>query len=131
MNESASLYDRVGGQEFFEQLTTVFYQGVVSNEILRPMYPPDDLTHAREKLKLFLMQYWGGPDEYSQKRGHPRLRMRHAPFVIDDAARQAWLTCMRQALESTSIEQPLKDEMWEYFVMAANAMVNTSTQPDR
>jgi len=131
MNESASLYDRVGGQEFFEQLTTFFYQGVVSNEILRPMYPPDDLTYAREKLKLFLMQYWGGPDEYSQKRGHPRLRMRHAPFVIDDAARQAWLTCMRQALESTSIEQPLKDEMWEYFVMAANAMVNTSTQPDR
>lgn len=130
MNESASLYERVGGEEFFEQLTTVFYQGVVTNKVLRPMYPPDDLTYAREKLKLFLMQYWGGPDEYSQKRGHPRLRMRHMPFVIDDAAREAWLTSMRHALESTAIDQSLKDELWAYFVMAANAMVNTATEPD-
>lgn len=130
MNEDDNFYELVGGEGFFEQLTTAFYQEVVKDEILRPMYPPGDLTPAREKLKLFLMQYWGGPDDYSQKRGHPRLRMRHMPFVIDDAARDAWLTHMKAALLSTSVDSTLKDRMWAYFEMAAIAMVNTSTKPD-
>jgi hemoglobin len=128
MTEGESFYHKTGGEGFFDELTTNFYRGVLEDEILRPMYPPGDLTHAQEKLKLFLMQYWGGPDDYSRERGHPRLRMRHSPFAIDSLARDAWLANMRSALEATSIEQELKDEMWSYFTMAADAMVNTTTQ---
>lgn len=121
---SQSVYQLVGGAEFFEDLCESFYRGVSTDPVLRPMYPPDDLAEAQEKLKLFLIQYWGGPDTYSQLRGHPRLRMRHMPFPIDEVAMQAWLHHMKVALVDSSADDEIKERMWQYFTMAAAAMVN-------
>ena len=84
------LFERVDGVAFFERLVERFYDGVADDPVLRPMYPPDDIDGARERLSVFLVQYWGGPTDYSDTRGHPRLRMRHAPFVIGEAERDAW-----------------------------------------
>jgi hemoglobin len=121
----ATFYDQVGGQPFFERLVDVFYQGVEKNELLRAMYP-EDLDQSKHHLVLFLVQYWGGPTDYMHERGHPRLRMRHAPFRITEGARDAWLEAMRAALES--VRSDLTDgqlvEMDSYFVMAANQMRN-------
>ncbi len=128
MSASQSVYEQVGGESFFNRLTEAFYDGVSEDEILRPMYPPGDLSEAREKLKLFLMQYWGGPDDYSQQRGHPRLRMRHMPFVIDEVARDAWVANMKRALDSTEVKPELREQMWGYFEMAATAMINTHSE---
>lgn len=128
MSASQSVYEQVGGESFFNRLTEAFYDGVSEDEILRPMYPPGDLSEAREKLKLFLMQYWGGPDDYSQQRGHPRLRMRHMPFVIDEVARDAWVANMKRALDSTEVKPELREQMWGYFEMAATAMINTRSE---
>lgn len=120
-----SLYDEVGGQPFFERLVDAFYRAVEEDEILRPMYP-DELDDARRHLVIFLVQYWGGPTLYMQERGHPRLRMRHAPFRITKKARDAWLTAMNAALES--VRDELTDEqfaeMSSYFDMAAHQLRN-------
>ena len=128
MSASQSVYEQVGGESFFNRLTEAFYDGVSEDEILRPMYPPGDLSEAREKLKLFLMQYWGGPDDYSQQRGHPRLRMRHMPFAIDEVARDAWVANMKRALDSTEVKPELREQIWGYFEMAATAMINTHSE---
>ena len=95
-----SFYDEVGGHETFEKLTRVFYREVAADEILRPMYPEEDLGPAERRLRMFLEQYWGGPRTYSEERGHPRLRMRHQPFTIGPLARDAWLRCMHTAIAS-------------------------------
>jgi len=96
-----SVYDAVGGQTFFVDLVDGFYAGVIDDLCLRPLYP-EDLTDSRRQLSGFLAQYWGGPSTYSDERGHPRLRMRHAPFEIGDAQRDAWLRHMLGSLDAVA-----------------------------
>jgi hemoglobin len=122
----ATLYLRAGGMPFFESLVGRFYESVATDDILRPLYPEADLGPATRRLTLFLAQYWGGPRTYDQERGHPRLRMRHAPFAIDPIARDRWLTLMRAALAgATPGPTPeVVDELDRYFGMAAEAMRN-------
>ncbi|HUW03642.1 MAG TPA: globin [Acidimicrobiales bacterium] len=119
----ATVYDAVGGEQFFVDLVDRFYVGVAADPMLRPMYP-DDLTDSKVHLWRFLVQYWGGPTTYSDERGHPRLRMRHAPFVIDQAARDAWFTHMSAALDAAEVSGDVELQMRSYFSMAADAMVN-------
>jgi hemoglobin len=122
-----SFYELVGGRPFFERLVGRFYEGVAADPVLSAMYPEDDLGPAAERLRMFLEQYWGGPTTYSDLRGHPRLRMRHAPYVIDDDARERWLVHMEAALTDQGLPPDLSDEMWRYFTMAAFSMVNAPT----
>lgn len=119
-----NLYDQIGA-EGFAKLAHVFYQGVASDPLLKPMYPEEDLGPAERRLKLFLEQYWGGPDTYQQERGHPRLRMRHMPFAIGPNARDAWLKHMRTALDSLELSVADDALMWDYLERAAHAMLNT------
>lgn len=121
----ASDYDNFGGQEFFTNLVNDFYKEILNDPILKPMYPEDDLAGAVERLTLFLMQYWGGPTTYSELRGHPRLRMRHAAFPIDFVARDSWLKNMAVAIEKQNISNENKTKLWNYFQMAADSMINT------
>jgi hemoglobin len=124
-----TIFDRVGGEEFFTQLVAGFYGRVAADVVLRPMYP-DDLPGAERRLRLFLMQYFGGPTTYDDERGHPRLRLRHLPFVIDDRAKDAWLANMIAALDETIAEPRFtvsqKDEkaLRGYFAETANFLVN-------
>ena len=130
MPDEPTPYDRMGGAAFFDALVHHFYEGVAGDPVLRPMYPEGDLQPAERRLRLFLTQYWGGPTTYSDERGHPRLRMRHNPYVIDDDARDRWLDHMRAALDLTMAEQELdpswEQELWRYLVGAAIAMVNAT-----
>jgi hemoglobin len=120
-----SLFDQVGGEPFFVQLVDAFYDAVATDDTLRPMYP-EDLTESKRHLTLFLIQYWGGPGTYQSERGHPRLRMRHAPFRITKTARDAWLRAMSAALASVraQLSDDQFDEMTVYFDMAATQMRN-------
>jgi len=123
--EQQSFFDAVGGHETFVRLVDRFYEGVADDELLRPMYPEEQLDGARERLTLFLEQYWGGPTTYSETRGHPRLRMRHAGFRIGPAARDAWLRHMRDAVDSLALP-PLQHELlWDYLERAAHSLLNT------
>lgn len=124
MTDAPSLYDRVGGHDFFVALVDGFYRGVASDPILRPMYPETDLAAAAERLCMFLEQYWGGPRTYSEVRGHPRLRARHLPFVIDDAARDAWLAHMLHSLDEQDLATADRAELRAYLVTAADFLVN-------
>ena len=125
MADEPSLYDAAGGMPFFASLVDRFYSGVAADPDLLPLYPePDDLSGARHRLTLFLAQYWGGPTTYDQERGHPRLRMRHAPFAIGPAERDAWLRHMREAIAWTDPPQPVAVRLHAYFDMAAEAMRN-------
>ncbi len=119
-----SLYEAVGGEETFTRLVHRFYQGVAADPELRRVYPSKNLGPAEEHLRLFLIQYWGGPGTYSEQRGHPRLRMRHRHFVIGEAERDAWLRHMRDALDELALDEPLDRQLWEYLVMAAHSLVN-------
>jgi hemoglobin len=119
-----NLYDQLGS-EGFAKLARVFYQGVAGDPLLKPMYPEEDLAPAERRLKLFLEQYWGGPDTYQQERGHPRLRMRHMPFTIGPKARDAWLSHMRAALDSLELSPADDALVWDYLERAAHAMLNT------
>ena len=121
---SPSLYDRAGGTPFFEALVGRFYAGVAADPLLRPIYPEADLGPATRRLTLFLIQYWGGPTTYDDERGHPRLRMRHAPFAIGPAARDQWLALMRNALVEVAPPGDVAGELERYFTMAAEAMRN-------
>ena len=129
----ATAFERFGGHEFFTALVERFYSGVAQDPVLRPMYPEDDLGPAAQRLRMFLEQYWGGPTTYSQERGHPRLRMRHAPFPVDAAAHDAWLRHMRDALDAAGAESGLSPadeaELWDYLSRAAQSMVNTYPGP--
>ncbi|HEU5471175.1 MAG TPA: globin [Actinophytocola sp.] len=123
--EQQSFYEAVGGEETFRRIVGRFYREVATDEILRPLYPDEDLGPAEEKLRLFLMQYWGGPHTYSEQRGHPRLRMRHAPFVVGPLQRDAWLRCMRVAVDEAGLSEAHRRQLWEYLEMAANSLLNS------
>jgi len=125
--DSVNVHDAVGGASFFVDLVGRFYAGVATDLLLRPLYP-DDLTESKQHLALFLQQYWGGAGTYSEQRGHPRLRQRHAPFVIGEPERDAWLRHMATALDAVVAERgispDLEAEILRYFVNAADFMVN-------
>ncbi|KWX00036.1 globin [Carbonactinospora thermoautotrophica] len=123
-DQQMTFYEAVGGEETFRRLVHRFYQGVAEDPLLRPMYPEDDLPGAEERLRLFLMQYWGGPHTYSERRGHPRLRMRHAIFPITPAARDAWLRHMRDAVDELNLPEELERPLWDYLTAAAHSLVN-------
>ncbi|WP_141582704.1 globin [Actinomadura sp. WMMA1423] len=127
MAEQVTFYEAVGGEETFHRLVHRFYQGVAEDPELRALYPEEDLGPAEERLRLFLIQYWGGPNTYSMQRGHPRLRMRHVPFVIGSAERDAWLRHMRVAVDELGLPEDLEKQLWAYFTMAAQSMVNAPT----
>jgi len=124
-----SFYDAVGGAATFRAIVSRFYELVREDEVLRPLYPEDDLTGAEERLRMFLEQYWGGPHTYSEKRGHPRLRMRHAPYRIGFLERDAWLRCMHTAVasvDSATLDDDHRRELLAYLDMAAQSMVNST-----
>lgn len=122
---TVSLYEQFGGEPTFRKLVDAFYAGVADDPLLRPMYPEEDLGPARDRLTKFLVQYWGGPTTYSDERGHPRLRIRHAPFTVDAEARDAWLKHMRVAVDSLGLEPELEQTLWDYLERAAYFMVNS------
>ena len=125
MESTTTLYDAVGGMPFFEALVDRFYDGVASDPVLLAVYPdPLDLAPARRRLTLFLAQYWGGPTTYSEERGHPRLRMRHAPFSIGPLERDRWLVHMRAAVETLAPDEPVRRALLDYLDMAAEGMRN-------
>jgi len=127
--DPTSFYAAVGGHDTFVRLVDVFYQGVAEDPVLAPMYPEQDLGPAKMRLTMFLEQYWGGPTTYSEQRGHPRLRMRHAPFPVDTDARDRWLRHMRTAVDALELA-PLHEAMlWDYLERAAHSLVNTATMP--
>ena len=128
VTEPRSFYDEVGGAETFRTIVSTFYQLVRDDEILRPLYPDDDLDGAEERLRMFLEQYWGGPRTYSDQRGHPRLRMRHAPFRVGPFERDAWLRCMHTAvaqIDSQTLDDAHRRALLDYFQMAAESMMNS------
>ncbi len=126
--DMGTLFERVGGQPFFDRLVGRFYEGVEMDPTLRPLYP-DDLTESREHLALFLGQYWGGPPTYSEQRGHPRLRMRHAPFVIGLRERDAWLRHMTDAVRAAQVDGETESELIAYFEMASRTLINSVQSP--
>jgi hemoglobin len=119
-----TFYQAVGGEETFRRLVAHFYQGVAGDPVLRRLYPDEDLASAEERLRLFLIQYWGGPPTYSERRGHPALRMRHARFAIGPAEREAWLRHMHAAIDSLDLPDQLAAPLREYVTMAARALTN-------
>ncbi|SDL38573.1 globin [Tessaracoccus oleiagri] len=119
-----TFYDRVGGHEAFRKLVHEFYRGVADDPPLKEMYPEEDLGPAEERLRLFLEQYWGGPKTYGETRGHPRLRIRHAPFVITPEQRDRWLRHMLAAVDTLGLPEAEDAELREYLVRAAHFMVN-------
>ncbi|GIJ80526.1 hemoglobin [Micromonospora phaseoli] len=127
--EAVTFFDAVGGEPTFRKLVDEFYAGIAADPLLRPMYPEEDLAPAADRMRLFLMQYWGGPNTYSAQRGHPRLRMRHAPFRIGAAERDAWLRNMRRAVDSLDLPPTLDTELWNYLERAAYFMVNAVEDP--
>ena len=124
MIDQQTLFYRAGGMPFFEALVAAFYAGVAGDPILRPIYPEADLAPAQRRLTLFLAQYWGGPRTYDDERGHPRLRMRHAPFPIDATARDRWLLQMRAAIAALAPPEDVAADLECYIAMAADAMRN-------
>jgi hemoglobin len=124
-NPGETVFERVGGMPCFERIADAFYVGVRSDPVLLSLYPnPSDLAPPARRLALFLAQYWGGPTTYSDERGHPRLRMRHATYPIDDAMRDRWLTHMSSAIESCVESPEIRREMHEYFARAADHLRN-------
>ena len=126
MVNRVSVFESAGGSETFRTLVERFYAGVASDPLLRPIYPEEDLSSATERLTLFLIQYWGGPDTYSARRGHPRLRLRHQPFAIGQAERDAWLGHMTAAVNSLDLTPDVRKELLDYFETTSTAMINRS-----
>lgn len=127
-----TFYDRVGGHETFVDLVAAFYRGVAHDPPLREMYPEEDLGPAEDRLLMFLEQYWGGPTTYSEQRGHPRLRMRHAPFQVTPTQRDRWLRHMNAAIDTIAdrLDSLDEEQMRGYMAHAAQAMVNTLDDPE-
>ena len=119
-----NIYELAGGGPTFRLLVERFYSRVASDPVLRAVYPDEDLSGATERLTLFLIQYWGGPQTYSKQRGHPRLRMRHQPFAIGQAERDAWLRHMTAAVESLDLAPAVRKALLDYFETASTAMIN-------
>ena len=122
---TTTFYDEIGGAETIRAIVHRFYEGVAGDELLRPMYPEEDLGPAEERFALFLVQYWGGPSTYSENRGHPRLRMRHAPFKVTPAAAERWLVHFRAGLDSADLTPEQHERFWDYVTHAAQFMVNS------
>ena len=120
-----SFFEQVGGHETFQRLVDTFYREVAQDPVLKPMYPEEHLGPAAERLTMFLEQYWGGPTTYGERRGHPRLRMRHVPFHVNPDARDRWLRCMRVAVDEVRLSPIHEATLWDYLERAAHAMVNT------
>jgi hemoglobin len=128
-DDPTSLHDRVGGEHFFRALVDRFYDGVLEDPVLRPLYPEEDLPGARDRLALFLVQFWGGPATYNEQRGHPRLRMRHAPFTIGTGERDAWLRHMTAAVDAAEgLGEVERAELLNYFTSAADFMINAAPE---
>lgn len=131
--DEPTAYQRMGGQPMFAALVAAFYRGVAGDPPLRSLYPEADLGPAADRLRLFLEQYWGGPSTYQQLRGHPRLRMRHAPFAVTPRMRDRWLRHMMSALDEVLPVHPMPadDEaaLRGYFVRAAQFLVNAEDAP--
>lgn len=127
MTQPSSFYEAVGGEEIFRRIVHEFYRQIPDDDVLGPMYPADDLAGAEDRLRWFLVQYWGGPQTFTEQRGHPRLRMRHMHFPIDAAARERWLVMMGKALDTVSDEdlpEAPRAAMWEHMVRVADMLVN-------
>lgn len=127
---SETFYDRVGGAPTFHKLVQEFYKGVANDPPLKEMYPEEDLGPAEDRLRMFLEQYWGGPKTYGEQRGHPRLRIRHAPFVITPEQRDRWIRHMMNATDTLGLEEADDAELREYLVRAAHFMVNAMEGDD-
>lgn len=121
--ERQSLYERVGGEAWFVELIDRFYDLVDNDPVLRPLYPVD-LAAPKQRLTDFLIQRWGGPPKYTATRGHPRLRMRHFPFPIGAAERDAWVRDMEVALLPSGLDQRDTDEMLGFFASTATMVIN-------
>ncbi len=124
-DEAPTFYDAIGGYPTVAKIVDRFYEGVATDDVLRALYPEADLGPAAERLTMFLVQYWGGPSTYSEQRGHPRLRMRHAPFKVNPEARDRWLLHFREGLDSANLSPELDAKFWDYVTSAAQFMVNT------
>lgn len=124
-----TVFDMIGGEVSFHRLAHAFYRRVDGDQLLRPMFPAD-LAGAEERLALFLIQYFGGPTTYSDSRGHPRLRMRHLPFAIGRAERDAWVAHMLAALDEVGVEEPARTMMREYFEQGATFMINRAEESE-
>ena len=126
MSDGVSLYQEVGGSDFFVELVNKFYEGVINDEVIISLYPDrNDLVGAKERLSLFLIQYWGGPTIYSDERGHPRLRQRHFPFAIGERERDHWLMHMQGAIDAMPTSDSVRTRLSEYMSNAAQHLVNT------
>jgi hemoglobin len=125
----ATFYEEIGGSPTIREIVSRFYAGVATDEVLRPLYPEEDLAAAEDRFAMFLEQYWGGPTTYSERRGHPRLRMRHAPFAVTPTARDHWLLHFRAALDEAGLTPDQDLQFWEYVTHAAQFMINTMEEP--
>lgn len=124
-DDELTVYDVVGGMDFFVALADRFYERVKTDAVLLPLYPePDDLPAASRRLALFLAQYWGGPHDYSEERGHPMLRARHMPYVVGELERDHWLVCMLNAVNELVVDDEIRARMTDYFVKAAEHLRN-------
>lgn len=132
MSSQQSFYDAVGGEETFSRIVARFYEQVRTDDILGPMYPADDWEGAQHRLTTFLAQYWGGPPEYSEERGHPRLRMRHAHYPIGVTAAQRWLHLMAVAIEEVdqdTLSAAHREAMWDHMLRVADMLINVNPDP--
>jgi hemoglobin len=120
-----TFYDEIGGHATIAAIVKRFYEGVATDPVLRPLYPEEDLGPAEDRFTLFLCQYWGGPTTYSDRRGHPRLRMRHAPFAVTPRAKDHWLRHFEEGLDSVGLTPEQRAQFWDYITHAAQFMVNS------
>ena len=127
MDQELSLYDAVGGEEFFQKLVAGFYAQIKTDDLIGPMYPEDDWEGAEDRLRWFLSQYWGGPRMYQEQRGNPMLRRRHLPFPIGEAEADRWLELMGRSLDQFSEEQlppAYRAQLWNHMQRVAYMMIN-------
>lgn len=122
-----SLYDAVGGEPTFQRIVARFYGLVAEDEILRALYPEDDLGPAEERLRLYLVEHWGGPKAYTRLRGPGRLAARHMPFRIAGVHRDAWLRAMRIAIDEAGLEPPCRDRVWGHLETVASNLTTHDT----
>lgn len=127
--EEKSIYELVGGDPTFQKLVDIFYARVEQDAVLRPMFP-EELEAGKHWQFLFLTQFFGGPARYQEQRGHPRLRMRHFPFPINQAARDHWLEHMLDAIDGVGIPEPARTEMRDYFERGSTFMINAEPAAD-
>ncbi|GAA1471438.1 globin [Corynebacterium felinum] len=126
-NSPESFYEAVGGEELFKKVVHLFYQEMKTDDLIGPMYPHDDWEGAEDRLRWFLVQYWGGPQTFSEQRGHPRLRMRHAHFPIGEKEAQRWLDIMGRAMDQVEMPEAHRHAMWDHMERVAAMLINRAT----